>query len=202
MLDLARSERFEDAAVWRDRLTSLLRAVVRTQRLRELTAVEGVVTLLDHLDAQGVPTCVASSGTHDRIRRTLGITGLLMAVVFLTSIFGQSALGYSALESGLAFLPLAATLVVGTHLAAHGSARPVVRLGSSCHRPDVVARVEQGGHQPAADEAGGTGDEDRGGSHGGDVPRERTPRRVTASPSGHRARLAMLVRRSSFMPAS
>jgi MFS family permease len=52
----------------------------------------------------------------------LGITGLLMAVVFLTSIFGQTALGYSALESGPAFLPLAVTLVVGTHVAAHGSA--------------------------------------------------------------------------------
>ena len=52
----------------------------------------------------------------------LGITGLLMSVVFLTSIFGQTALGYSALESGLAFLPLAVTLVIGTHLAAHGSA--------------------------------------------------------------------------------
>jgi HAD superfamily hydrolase (TIGR01509 family) len=44
---------------------------------RELAAVDGVVALLDHLGAQGVPTCVASSGTHDRIRRTLGITGLL-----------------------------------------------------------------------------------------------------------------------------
>ena len=32
--------------------------------------------LLDHLDARDVPTCVASSGTHARIRRTLGITGL------------------------------------------------------------------------------------------------------------------------------
>ncbi|HEX5917801.1 MAG TPA: MFS transporter [Nocardioides sp.] len=52
----------------------------------------------------------------------LGITGLLMAVVFMTSIFSQTALGYSALESGLAFLPLAGTLVIGTHLAAHGSA--------------------------------------------------------------------------------
>ena len=57
----------------------------------------------------------------------LGITGLLMAVVFLTSIFGQTALGYSPLESGLAFVPLAATLVIGTHLAAHGSAHLPVR---------------------------------------------------------------------------
>jgi HAD superfamily hydrolase (TIGR01509 family) len=44
---------------------------------RELTAVPGVVPLLDHLDRRGVPTCVASSGTHDRMRRTLGVTGLL-----------------------------------------------------------------------------------------------------------------------------
>jgi HAD superfamily hydrolase (TIGR01509 family) len=44
---------------------------------RELAAVEGVVALLDHLESQGVPSCVASSGTHERIRRTLGITGLL-----------------------------------------------------------------------------------------------------------------------------
>jgi HAD superfamily hydrolase (TIGR01509 family) len=43
---------------------------------RELTAVEGVVTVLDHLDEHGVRTCVASSGTHERMRRTLGITGL------------------------------------------------------------------------------------------------------------------------------
>ena len=43
---------------------------------RELTAVEGIVVLLDHLEAAGVPTCVASSGTHERMRRTLGITGL------------------------------------------------------------------------------------------------------------------------------
>jgi EmrB/QacA subfamily drug resistance transporter len=49
----------------------------------------------------------------------LGITGLLMATVFLTSIFLQTALGYSPLEAGLGFLPLAGALVVGTHLASH-----------------------------------------------------------------------------------
>jgi len=48
MLDLARSERFEDAAVWRDRLTSFLRAAVRTQRLRELTAVDELVAAAPH----------------------------------------------------------------------------------------------------------------------------------------------------------
>jgi len=42
----------------------------------ELAAVEGVAELVDALDAAGVPTCVASSGTHDRMRRTLGLTGL------------------------------------------------------------------------------------------------------------------------------
>ena len=48
MLDLARSERFEDAAVWRDRLTSFLRAAVRTQRLRELTSVDELVAAAPH----------------------------------------------------------------------------------------------------------------------------------------------------------
>ena len=43
------------------------------QRLR---AVEGVELLLDELDRAGVATCVASSGSHDRMRRTLGLTGL------------------------------------------------------------------------------------------------------------------------------
>jgi EmrB/QacA subfamily drug resistance transporter len=52
----------------------------------------------------------------------LGVTGLLMGVVFLTSILAQTALGYSPLQSGLAFLPLAVALVAGTHLTAHGSA--------------------------------------------------------------------------------
>jgi HAD superfamily hydrolase (TIGR01509 family) len=43
---------------------------------RELAAVEGIDVLLDHLDRAGVATCVASSGTHGRMRRTLGLTGL------------------------------------------------------------------------------------------------------------------------------
>jgi HAD superfamily hydrolase (TIGR01509 family) len=43
---------------------------------RELVEVEGVSALLDVLDGAGVPTCVASSGSHERMARTLGITGL------------------------------------------------------------------------------------------------------------------------------
>lgn len=39
----------------------------------ELTPVDGVV---EALDAITVPTCVASSGTHEKMRYTLGLTGL------------------------------------------------------------------------------------------------------------------------------
>ncbi|WP_436774182.1 HAD family hydrolase [Yinghuangia sp. YIM S09857] len=42
-----------------------------------LKAVAGVADLLDALVAAGVPYCVASSGTHDRIRLTLTTTGLI-----------------------------------------------------------------------------------------------------------------------------
>lgn len=41
-----------------------------------LTPVPHIVELLNALDASGVPTCVASSGSHDRMRFTLGHTGL------------------------------------------------------------------------------------------------------------------------------
>jgi HAD superfamily hydrolase (TIGR01509 family) len=41
---------------------------------RELRAVPGVEAALDAL---GLPTCVASSGEHAKIRTTLGLTGLL-----------------------------------------------------------------------------------------------------------------------------
>ncbi|UGQ15504.1 HAD-IA family hydrolase [Yinghuangia sp. ASG 101] len=42
-----------------------------------LTAVPGVADVLDALDAAEVPYCVASSGTHERIRVTLEVAGLL-----------------------------------------------------------------------------------------------------------------------------
>ncbi len=44
---------------------------------RELRPVAGVEAVLDQLEERGVATCVASSGTHERIRFTLGLTGLL-----------------------------------------------------------------------------------------------------------------------------
>jgi hypothetical protein len=43
-------------------------------------------------------------------------TGLLVGVVFLLSIYLQTALGYSAFRAGAAFLPLAAAVAVGTHV--------------------------------------------------------------------------------------
>ena len=47
----------------------------------------------------------------------LGATALLVGTVFLTSIFFQTVLGYSALRAGIAFLPLALAITAGTHLA-------------------------------------------------------------------------------------
>jgi HAD superfamily hydrolase (TIGR01509 family) len=43
---------------------------------RHLRPVEGVVRVLDILDEAGVATCVASGGTHEKMRFTLGLTGL------------------------------------------------------------------------------------------------------------------------------
>jgi HAD superfamily hydrolase (TIGR01509 family) len=43
----------------------------------ELKAVPGIESVLDELTANGVPYCVASSGSHEKMRTTLGITGLL-----------------------------------------------------------------------------------------------------------------------------
>jgi HAD superfamily hydrolase (TIGR01509 family) len=43
---------------------------------RALAPVEGVVDVLDTLDRNAVTTCVASSGTHEKMRFTLGLTGL------------------------------------------------------------------------------------------------------------------------------
>jgi HAD superfamily hydrolase (TIGR01509 family) len=42
----------------------------------ELTAIDGIAEAIDALDRRGVATCVASSGTHERMEFTLGHTGL------------------------------------------------------------------------------------------------------------------------------
>ena len=43
---------------------------------RELEPVAGIEEALDALDEAGVATCVASSGEHEKMRLTLGLTGL------------------------------------------------------------------------------------------------------------------------------
>jgi HAD superfamily hydrolase (TIGR01509 family) len=48
-------------------------ALYREALEAELTPVDGVVAALD---AIALPTCVASSSTHERLRFTLGLTGL------------------------------------------------------------------------------------------------------------------------------
>jgi HAD superfamily hydrolase (TIGR01509 family) len=50
-----------------------LDAAVREGFRRELQPVPGVVQALDEIE---LPTCVASSGSHEKMRFTLGLTGL------------------------------------------------------------------------------------------------------------------------------
>jgi HAD superfamily hydrolase (TIGR01509 family) len=56
-------------AGWDESWTALYHETLRA----ELEPVDGVV---EALDALTVPTCVASSGSHEKLRLTLGITGL------------------------------------------------------------------------------------------------------------------------------
>ena len=46
-------------------------------RAAPVRPVPGIVGVLERLDAQGVPYCVASSGEIEKMRLTLGLTGLL-----------------------------------------------------------------------------------------------------------------------------
>jgi HAD superfamily hydrolase (TIGR01509 family) len=55
---------------WDEQFTPRYRAAY----LRALRPVDGIVEALDRITA---PTCVASSGTHEKIAFTLGVTGLL-----------------------------------------------------------------------------------------------------------------------------
>jgi beta-phosphoglucomutase-like phosphatase (HAD superfamily) len=50
-----------------------LNAVVRESFRRELQPVPGVIAALEEIE---LPTCVASSGSHEKMRLTLGLTGL------------------------------------------------------------------------------------------------------------------------------
>ncbi|AWB91964.1 DEDD exnuclease domain-containing protein [Aeromicrobium chenweiae] len=83
MLDLARTERFEDAAVWRDRLAAFLRAVVRTQQLRELTSIPEIVAAGPHPQGWEVHVIrhgrLAGAGILPRGVRPVGWTDALLA---------------------------------------------------------------------------------------------------------------------------
>jgi HAD superfamily hydrolase (TIGR01509 family) len=57
---------------WTDLYTEALFASFRD----ELTVVDGVADAIDALHARDLPTCVASSGTHEKMTLTLGLTGL------------------------------------------------------------------------------------------------------------------------------
>jgi EmrB/QacA subfamily drug resistance transporter len=49
----------------------------------------------------------------------LGATGILVGAFFLNTLYLQRILGDSALETGLAFLPLAVVILLAAHIAAH-----------------------------------------------------------------------------------
>lgn len=63
----------------------------------------------------------------------LGVTGILVGTVFLTSIFVQTIMGYSAIRAGVAFVPFAVAITVGTvlakHALAHGTPRAIAAVG-------------------------------------------------------------------------
>jgi HAD superfamily hydrolase (TIGR01509 family) len=62
----------ESAAAWGERFEQMHAEAVDAG----LPAVDGIGEALDVVDASGVPTCVASSGSHAKMRHTLGRTGL------------------------------------------------------------------------------------------------------------------------------
>ena len=63
----------------------------------------------------------------------LGVTGILVGTVFLASIFVQTVMGYSAIRAGVAFVPFALAITVGTvlakHALAHGTPRTIAASG-------------------------------------------------------------------------
>ena len=59
-----------------DELLDRFHAITTIELARDLVAVNGVVSLLDALDAAGVRYAVASNGEHEKMATTLGKTGL------------------------------------------------------------------------------------------------------------------------------
>ena len=89
-------------SAWEDEFEPLYREALA----RELTPVDGI---FDALDSIPVPTCVASSGSHDKMRFTLGLTGLYER--FAGRIFSASEVARGKPEPDL-FLHAAARMGV------------------------------------------------------------------------------------------
>ncbi len=56
--------------------TSLYEAALHQAFRQELRPTDGIDEVLDEMERVGVATCVASSGTHEKMALTLGLTGL------------------------------------------------------------------------------------------------------------------------------
>lgn len=83
MRELADTERFEEAGSWRDRLWALLGAVVRTQRLRELTSAPELVAAVPHPEGWEIHVMrfgrLAAAGVMPRGARTIEWVDALLA---------------------------------------------------------------------------------------------------------------------------
>lgn len=77
-------------------------------RLRQgVELVDGIVEVLDHLDANNIPYCVASNGSVEKMGITLGQTGLMDR--FTGRMFSAYSVGIAKPDPGL-FLHAAETL--------------------------------------------------------------------------------------------
>lgn len=69
-------------------------------RLRQgVPAIDGVVAVLDRIDQAGIPFCVASNGSEEKMAITLGHTGLLSR--FESAMFSAHTLGVAKPDPGL-----------------------------------------------------------------------------------------------------
>lgn len=124
---------------------------------RELRPVAGISAVLDALDAAGVPYCLASSGSHERIRVALRKTGLHERFDAGTRIFSSQDVGrgkpapdlflHAAAAMGVAPsrcavvedspLGVRAALAAGMHVYAFTAMTPPERLnGATAHYAD------------------------------------------------------------------
>jgi HAD superfamily hydrolase (TIGR01509 family) len=115
---------------------------------RDLKPIDGIVNLLDTLDAHAVPYAVASSGSHDKMRITLGITGLLPRVVGRITSATEVAHGKPApdvflLAAERLGVPPADCIVVEDSLlgieAARAAGMPVIAYAAMVSSSDMAA---------------------------------------------------------------